>query len=96
MAFAQLTCRKSLRDIEWCLRAMKEKLSHVGIRSKVSRSTLAEANEKRERRISADSAQLLIHEARKSYGDDDFGLQLKKTVYAFDTTVMFGFLCGFR
>jgi hypothetical protein len=78
MAFAQLTYRESLRDIECCLRAMKEKLYHMGIRSKVSRSTLADANEKRDWRIYADFAQLLIHEARKLYVDDDFGLQLNR------------------
>jgi len=88
MAFAQLTFRESLRDIESCLRAMKEKLYHMGIRSKVSRSTLADANEKRDWRIYADFAQLLIHEARKLYIDDDFGLQLKETVYAFDATII--------
>jgi hypothetical protein len=88
MAFAQLTYRESLRDIECCLRAMKEKLYHMGIRSKVSRSTLADANEKRDWRIYADFAQLLIHEARKLYVDDDFGLQLKQTVYAFDATIV--------
>ena len=88
MTFAQLTYRESLRDIECCLRAMKEKLYHMGIRSKVSRSTLADANEKRDWRIYADFAQLLIHEARKLYVDDDFGLQLKETVYAFDATIV--------
>ncbi len=88
MAFAQLTYRESLRDIECCLRAMKEKLYHMGIRSKVSRSTLADSNEKRDWRIYADFAQLLIHEARKLYVDDDFGLQLKETVYAFDATIV--------
>ena len=88
MAFAQLTYRESLRDIECCLRAMKEKLYHMGIKGKVSRSTLADANEKRDWRIYADFAQLLIHEARKLYVDDDFGLQLKETVYAFDATIV--------
>lgn len=88
MAFAQLTYRDSLRDIECCLRAMKQKLYHMGIKGKVSRSTLADANEKRDWRIYADFAQLLIHEARKLYIDDDFGLQLKETVYAFDATIV--------
>jgi hypothetical protein len=88
MAFAQLTYRESLRDIECCLRAMREKLYHMGIRGKVSRSTLAEANEKRDWRIYSDFAQILIHEARRLYVDDDFGLQLKETVYALDSSTI--------
>jgi hypothetical protein len=71
MAFAQLTYRESLRDIECCLRAMKAKLYHMGIRSKVSRSTIADANENRDWRIYCDFAQILIHQARKLYADDD-------------------------
>ncbi|MEJ2281930.1 MAG: IS4 family transposase [Candidatus Bathyarchaeota archaeon] len=81
MAFAQLTYRESLRDIECCLRAMREKLYHMGIRGKVSRSTIAYANENRDWRIYCDFAQILIHEARQLYADDDFGLQLQETVY---------------
>ncbi|MFZ0449800.1 MAG: DUF4372 domain-containing protein, partial [Desulfatiglandaceae bacterium] len=79
MAFAQLTYRESLRDIECCLRAMREKLYHMGIRGKISRSTLADANEKRDWRIYCDFAQVLIHVARRLYADDDFGLELKET-----------------
>lgn len=88
MAFAQLTYRESLRDIECCLRAMKEKLYHMGIRGKVSRSTIAYANENRDWRIYCDFAQILIHEARKLYADEDFGLQLDETVYALDATII--------
>ena len=88
MAFAQLTYRESLRDIECCLRAMHEKLYHMGIRGKVSRSTLADANEKRDWRIYSDFAQVLIHEARQLYVDDDFGLELKETVYALDASTI--------
>jgi hypothetical protein len=88
MAFAQLTYRESLRDIECCLRAMKEKLYHMGIRGKVSRSTIAYANENRDWRIYCDFAQILIHQARKLYANDDFGLQLKETVYALDATII--------
>ena len=88
MAFAQLSYRESLRDIECCLRAMKSKLYHAGIRGKISRSTLADANEKRDWRIYSDFAQILIHEARQLYADDDFGLQLQETVYALDATTI--------
>jgi hypothetical protein len=88
MAFAQLTYRESLRDIECCLRAMKDKLYHMGIRGKVSRSTIAYANENRDWRIYCDFAQILIHEARKLYADEDFGLQLDETVYALDATII--------
>ena len=88
MAFAQLTYRESLRDIECCLRAMREKLYHIGIRGNISRSTLADANEKRDWRIYSDFAQILIHEARQLYADDDFGLELKDTVYALDATII--------
>ena len=73
MAFAQLTYRESLRDIEACLRSMQSKLYHMGIRSKVSRNTLAYANEKRDWRIYADFAQILIHIARDLYINEDFG-----------------------
>ena len=88
MAFAQLTYRESLRDIECCLRAMREKLYHMGIRGKISRSTLADANEKRDWRIYCDFAQLLIHVARRLYADDDFGLELEQTVYALDASMI--------
>jgi hypothetical protein len=88
MAFAQLTYRESLRDIECCLRAMKEKLYHMGIRGKISRSTLADANENRDWRIYCDFAQILIHQARQLYSNDDFGLQLQETVYALDATII--------
>jgi len=88
MAFAQLTYRESLRDIQTCLRAMEPKLYHVGIRGRVSRSTLADANEKRDWRIYADFAHVLIQIARKLYADEDFGLELNQTVYALDATTI--------
>jgi len=88
MAFAQLTYRESLRDIECCLRAFQKKLYHMGIRGKVSRSTIADANEKRDWRIYKDFAQALIQEARQLYVNDDFGLQLDETVYALDATII--------
>lgn len=88
MAFAQLTYRESLRDIECCLRAMREKLYHMGIRGKVSRSTLADANETRDWRVYSDFAQILIDEARRLYVDEDFGLELKETVYALDSSTI--------
>lgn len=88
MAFAQLTLRGSLRDIEACLRAGPDKLYHMGFRSQVSRSTLAEANERRDWRIFADFAQVLIHDARKLYVDEPFGLELDHTVYALDATTI--------
>lgn len=88
MAFAQLTYRESLRDIESCLRAVPNKLYHMGMRGNVSRSTLAEANEKRDWRIYADFAQFLIHTARDLYIHDDFGIELNNTVYALDSTTI--------
>lgn len=88
MAFAQLTYRESLRDIEAVLRAAQSKLYHMGIRSRVSRSTLAEANENRDWRIYADFAQVLIAEARNLYSDDDFGVHLNQTAYALDATII--------
>ncbi len=88
MAFAQLTYRESLRDIETCLRSMQNKLYHMGIRGKISRSTLADANESRDWRIYADFAQVLIHQARHLYSKDDFGVELDQTVYALDTTTI--------
>lgn len=88
MAFAQLTYRESLRDIECCLRATREKLYHMGIRGNVSRSTLAYANENRDWRIYCDFAQILIHEARQLYVHEDFGLELDETVYALDSSTI--------
>lgn len=88
MAFAQLTYRESLRDIEACLQAQQNKLYHMGIRSDVSRSTLAYANETRDWKIYADFAQVLISIARDLYAEDDFGLELKETVYALDATTI--------
>jgi hypothetical protein len=88
MAFAQLTYRESLRDIEACLRAQQSKLYHMGIRGKVSRNTLANANKVRDWRIYADFAQSLIHIARKLYLDDEFGVELDQTVYALDSTTI--------
>jgi hypothetical protein len=88
MAFAQLTFRESLRDIETCLRAVQPKLYHMGIRAKVSRTTLARANENRDWRIYADFAQVLIHIARPLYAGEDLGLDLKQTVYALDSTTI--------
>jgi Domain of unknown function (DUF4372)/Transposase DDE domain len=88
MAFAQLTFRESLRDIEACLRAVPSKLYHMGIRNPVSRSTLADANEARDWRIFADFAQVLIGIARRLYRDEAFALQLDETVYALDATTI--------
>jgi hypothetical protein len=88
MAFAQLTYRESLRDIEACLRAQNNKLYHMGIRSKVSRSTLAEANEMRDWRIYADFAHHLISIARKLYQKEPLAVELKNTVYALDATTI--------
>jgi hypothetical protein len=88
MAFAQLAYRESLRDIEACLRAQNNKLYHMGIRSKVSRSTLAEANEMRDWRIYADFAHHLIGIARKLYQKEPLAVELKNTVYALDATTI--------
>ena len=88
MAFAQLTYRESLRDIQACLRAAQVKLYHMGIRGKVSRNTLAHANEVRDWRIYADFAQVLIGIARRLYANDDFGVELDQTVYALDATTI--------
>lgn len=88
MAFAQLTFRESLRDIETCLRAMGPKLYHAGFRGKVSKSTLADANRRRDWRIYADLAQVLIGMARKLYANDSFGVELDETAYAFDSTTI--------
>jgi len=88
MAFAQITHRESLRDIEICLRSQKKKLYHMGIRGRVSRSTLAEANEKRDWRIYAEFAQSLIGTARELYREDSFLEELNETVYALDATTI--------
>ena len=89
LAFAQLTYRESLRDIESCLRAVQPRLYHLGFRCpQVSRNTLAHANERRDWRIYADFAQVLIAEARALYAGEDFGLALDQTVYALDATVI--------
>lgn len=88
MAFAQLTFRESLRDIEASLRVQSNRLYHLGIRSSVSRNTLANANATRDWRIYADFAQSLIGMARKLYADEPFGVDLKDTVYALDTTTI--------
>jgi len=88
MTFAQLTYRESLRDIETCLRAMQNKLYHIGIRSKISRSTLADANQNRDWRIYADFAYILIDKAKELYRDDKFFKELDETVYALDSTTI--------
>ena len=88
MSFAQLTYRESLRDIEACLRATQKKLYHMGIHSKVSRNTLANANQVRDWRIYADFAHALISIARKLYVNEDFGVQLQHTAYALDATII--------
>ncbi len=88
MAFAQLTQRESLRDIEVCLQAHHTKLYHCGLSGVVKRSTLAEANEERDWRIYADFAHLLIQVARPLYADTDLGLDLEATVYALDSTTI--------
>jgi hypothetical protein len=88
MAFAQLTYRESLRDIECCLRAHQTKLWHMGMRSAPARNTLANANEQRDFRIWADFAHVLIREARELYADDDFGADLDQAAYAFDSTTI--------
>jgi len=88
MAFAQLTYRESLRDIEACLSAQSHKLYHMGFQEPVRRSTLADANESRDWRIYADFAQRLIAQARKLYAQEDLGLELTNTVYALDSTTI--------
>ena len=88
MAFAQLTFRESLRDIEVCLRAHESKLYHLGIRGHVARSNLADANEKRDWQIYRDFANVLIVEARRLYAGDAFAVDLENTVYALDTTTI--------
>ena len=88
MAFAQLTYRESLRDIETCLRAHQAKLYHLGIRGSIARSTMADANESRDCRIFADFAMSLIQTARKLYASDSFAVELDQTAYALDTTTI--------
>lgn len=88
MAFAQLTYRESLRDIEVCLSAQSAKLYHMGLRQETKRSTLADANEARDWRIHAEFAQRLIEQARKLYAGDNFGIELENTVYALDSTTI--------
>ena len=88
LAFAQLTYRESLRDIETCLRAAGEKLYHMGFRSKISRNTLAHANEIRDWKIYHDFAQVLIQNARELHRNDPLAVQLDQTAYALDSTVI--------
>jgi hypothetical protein len=88
MAFAQLTFRESLRDIEACLDAQPSKLYGMGFRNPVARSTLADANEQRDWRMWHDLAAILIRRARKLYADDDIGLDLDNTIYALDSTTI--------
>jgi hypothetical protein len=88
LAFAQLTYRESLRDIQACLRAAEQRLYHMGIRGKVSRNTLAHANQVRDWRIYADFAQVLIRRARELYAHEPFGLELDQAIYALDATVI--------
>jgi len=88
MAFAQLTYRESLRDIQACLRGTRHKLYHMGIRGNVSRNTLANANKVRDWRIYSDFAQMLIRKARRLYSNESFGVELDQTVYALDSTTI--------
>ena len=88
MAFAQLTFRESLRDIQACLRSRKSILYHMGFRSTIARNTLSNANKKRDWRIYAEFAQILIHQARQLYRNDAFGIELKNTIYALDSTTI--------
>jgi len=88
LAFAQLTYRESLRDVESCLQTMKSRLYHMGIRGRVTRTNLAGANEARDWRIYSDFANILINEARRLYRKEDIGLKLKETVFAFDSTTI--------
>jgi len=88
MAFAQLTYRDGLRDIETCLRAMQPRLYHAGLNGTISRSTLADANEQRDWRIYADVAQALIQRARNLYAGEQLAVDLKETAYAFDSTTI--------
>jgi hypothetical protein len=88
MAFAQLTFRESLRDVETCLRSLSSKRYHAGFRSRISKSTLGDANQRRDWRIYADLAQVLIAQARRLYADDPFGVELEHAAYALDATTI--------
>ena len=88
MAFAQLTYRESLRDVETCLRSFGPKLYHAGFRTRISRSTLADANERRDWRIYHDLAQVLIRRARTLYANEPLAVALDNTIYALDSTVI--------
>ena len=88
MAFAQLTYRHSLRDVEVCMRAMGSRLYRMGIRSRISKSTLADANENRDCRIYQDFAQLMMARAKTMYADEEFGIELDATLYALDSTII--------
>ena len=88
MAFAQLTYREGLRDIEACLRSSPTKLYHMGVGGRVSKSTLADANERHDWRIFADFAQIVIGRARTLYMDDPFGEELRQSAYALDSTTI--------
>ena len=94
LAFAQLTWRESLRDIEACLRAQSSKLYHLGFRGTIARNTLANANAVRDWRIYADFAQHLIGIARRLYADDPLALELDDTVYALDSTTIYASRCS--
>jgi len=88
MAFAQVTFRESLRDIETCLRSLGPKLYHAGFRGRISRSTLADANRTRDWRIYGDFAQILIAQARTLYAQEPFGVELEHAAYALDATTI--------
>jgi hypothetical protein len=88
MSFAQLTYRESLRDIQACLRGNQQQLYHMGFRGRVSRNTLAHANQVRDWRIYADFAQVLIGQARILYANENFGVELQQSIYAFDATTI--------
>jgi hypothetical protein len=88
MAFAQLTFRESLREIVTCLKAFESKLYRMGFRCNIAKSTLADANEKRDWRIYADFAQVIIHHARELYQNEDLGFELNETIYALDSTTI--------
>jgi hypothetical protein len=88
MAFAQLTYRERLFDIECCFHVMEDKFYQMGIRGRVSRSTIADTNKKGDWRIYRNFAQILIHEARQLYENDDFGLELEETVYELDSSTI--------
>ena len=93
LAYAQMSGRESLRDIETCLNSHREKLYHVGFRGSVSRSTLADANERRDWHIFQDFGQVLIRMAQQLYHDERFALELDQPLYAFDSTTIDLCLC---